>query len=180
MHDDQSSLLFVLESRFRSRMERHAHIAWEDVLRRLVSQPEKIRALGEMERTGGEPDVIGYDDKKDAYLFVDCSAQSPQGRRSLCFDDEALRSRKRNPPLGSACGEAGRMGVELLDEAQYRLLQRSGPYDTTTSSWIRTPDSIRKLGGALFCDHRYGTVFVYHNGADSYYGARGFRAILYV
>lgn len=174
------AVLEVLETRFAEHPERHKDVVWKDVLQRLLAQPAKLLALKEMERTGGEPDVIGYDKKQDAYLFVDCSAQSPRGRRNLCFDDEALRSRKRNPPKGSACAEAQRMGVALLDEAQYRLLQQTGSYDTATSSWIRTPDSIRKKGGALFCDRRYDAVFVYHNGAGSYYGARGFRGVLLV
>lgn len=161
-------------------MHRHATLTWAQVRARLDGNPRKLWTLHEMERTGGEPDVIGHADETGACLFVDCSAESPLGRRSLCYDAEALESRKQHKPEGSALGMAAAMGVELLTEEQYRELQNLGVFDTKTSSWIRTPSRIRKLGGALFCDRRYGTVFLYHNGAESYYAARGFRGSLTV
>ena len=173
-------LLDALKRRFEANMVRHPGAAWEDVVARLEARPEKLAALGRMETTGGEPDVTGRDEATGEVVFVDCSAQSPAGRRSLCFDPEALAGRKKNPPTGSAVGMARDMGIELLTVEQYRALQELGDFDTTTSSWVATPPDIRRLGGALFCDRRYGAVFVYHNGADSYYGARGFRGLLRV
>lgn len=161
-------------------MVRHPGVAWDDVVARLEARTEKLAALGRMEATGGEPDVTSRDEATGEVVFVDCSAQSPAGRRSLCFDPEALAGRKKNPPADSAIGMAREIGIELLTEGEYRALQELGEFDTTTSSWVATPPDIRRLGGALFCDRRYGAVFVYHNGADSYYGARGFRGSLRV
>ena len=172
------ALLATLKARFEENRRRHADIDWKDVQPRLGAA--SLRALAEMEKSGGEPDVVGRDAKTGHYYFVDCSAESPEGRRSLCYDRQALDARKENKPAGSAVEEAEAMGIELLTEAQYRELQRLGPFDLKTSSWIATPAAIRKLGGALFCDRRYDTVFVYHNGAQSYYAARGFRGSLKV
>jgi hypothetical protein len=177
---DRKETLKILAARFEGHPERHRGVGWAAVQARLEARPEKIWALREMERTGGEPDVIGYDEAEREYLFCDCSLESPVGRRSLCFDGAALEARKQNKPAGSAWDLAAAMGVELLTEEQYRELQRLGKFDTKTSSWIATPERIRALGGALFCDRRYDTVFVYHNGAESYYAARGFRATLRV
>lgn len=174
------AIVITLKERFAANMARHPKIKWEEVEARLCAQPEKVEALRQMETTGGEPDVIGVDKKSGEYLFCDCSAESPAGRRSLCYDRAALDARKANKPKGSAVEVAKAMGIELLDEAQYRALQKLGKFDQKTSSWILTPPEIRKLGGALFCDRRYDTVFVYHNGAESYYAARGFRALLRV
>ncbi len=174
-HDD---LLAVVMARFDHHMERHAGLTWSDVLVRLDARPGALRSLQEMERTGGEPDVIGRDSKTGEMIFCDCSTQTPAGRRSLCYDQEALDARKHHPPQGSALATASAMGIEILDEAAYRALQSLCELDTTTSSWIRTPADIRERGGALFCDRRYGHVFVYHNGAESYYAARGFRGSL--
>ncbi len=176
----REALLATLQARFEAHPERHAGIAWVDVRARLDARPERLAALGRMEATGGEPDVTARDEATGEIVFMDCAAQSPAGRRSLCFDPEALAGRKKNPPEGSAVGMAREIGIELLTEAQYRALQRVGDFDTKTSSWVATPPGIRRLGGALFCDRRYGAVFVYHNGADSYYGARGFRGLLRV
>jgi hypothetical protein len=176
----RDELIGVLSARFQQHMQRHAQIAWQEVLARLEAHPDKLRVLHEMERTGGEPDVIGRDSHTGAIVFCDCSAQSPAGRRSLCYDGAALEQRKANKPAGSAVEMAAAIGVELLNEEQYRALQQLGAFDTTTSSWVHTPAAIRRLGGALFCDRRYETVFVYHNGAESYYGARGFRGLLHV
>lgn len=173
-------LLNTLKSRFENNLHRHKGLTWEDVQARLTANPQKLRSLNEMERTGGEPDVVGYDKKTDEYIFYDCSAESPSGRRSLCYDNEALKSRKEHKPKGSAVGMSEAMGIDLLTEEQYRELQTLGEFDTKTSSWIHTPDEIRKLGGALFCDRRYHRVFTYHNGAESYYAARGFRGSLRV
>jgi len=156
-------------------MPRHEGIQWAKVAARLESNPGKLRSLSEMERTGGEPDVVGFDAHSGEYIFYDCSAESPKGRRSLCYDDAALESRKENKPDGSAMGMAAAMGIGILTEEQYRGLQRLGKLDLKTSSWVLTPAAIRKLGGAVFCDRRYDTVFLYHNGAESYYAARGFR-----
>ena len=175
-----ADLLAVLEDRFAKNKGRHAGVAWKQVRVRLQGNAGKLRALQEMERTGGEPDVVGLDAKTGEVLFFDCSAQSPAGRRSLCYDAEALAARKQNKPKGSAKAVAAAMGVELLTEEQYRRLQGLGDFDTTTSSWVETPAAVRKRGGALFCDRRYDHVFVYHNGADSYYAARGFRGALRV
>lgn len=174
----RDELLSVLKARFEKNMNRHKGIKWETVEKRIDAHPDKLWALHEMELTEGEPDVVGVDKKTGAVIFYDCSPESPKGRRSLCYDPEALESRKEHKPKDSAIGMASTMGVELLNEEQYRELQKFGKFDTKTSSWIQTPADIRKLGGALFCDWRYGHVFVYHNGAESYYGARGFRASL--
>jgi hypothetical protein len=174
------SLLATLKARFEKHMERHPGLDWGKVRSRLEAKAGKLAALDEMERTGGEPDVIGLDGKTGEYLVVDCSIQSPKDRRSLCYDRAALDARKENKPRGSAMEAAAKMGIELLTEEQYRALQSLGEFDTTTSSWIATPADVRKLGGALFCDRRFGRVFVYHNGAESYYAARGFRGLLRV
>lgn len=171
-------LLNILQDRFEKNMIRHNGLVWEKVLARLEANPGKLKVLEEMERTGGEPDVIGFDKKSGVFIFCDCSAESPAGRRSLCYDHEALEKRKEHKPKSSAKKMAKEMGIELLTEEQYRQLQELGEFDTKTSSWIETPAEVRKLGGALFCDRRYNTVFVYHNGAESYYAARGFRGII--
>ncbi len=175
-----ASLIDILHNRFFKNMSRHEYLGWEDIVQRLTQQTEKLYSLFEMERTDGEPDVIGYDEATDTYVYVDCSAESPVGRRSLCYDQVALEKRKKNPPAGSADSLASDMGIELLDEQQYRNLQRHGDFDVKSSSWIRTPASMRKLGGALFGDRRYDRVFIYYNGADSYYASRGFRGLLKV
>lgn len=172
--------LETMKARFEENMHRHGDLAWEEVRRRLEDKPDKLWSLGEMERSGGEPDVVGRDAKTGEYLFFDCSAESPGGRRSLCYDRQALEARKKNKPVGSAVEMAAGMGAVLLTEAQYRRLQELGEFDTTTSSWLQTPPEIRSLGGAIFGDYRFGTVFVYHNGAESYYAARGFRCALRV
>jgi hypothetical protein len=177
---ERSTLLASLEARFESNPARHEGLAWKAVLGRLDGVPRALSVLARMEGTGGEPDVIGYDKAADQYVFCDCSAESPSGRRSLCFDGKALASRKENKPAGSAVEAAAEIGVELLTEEQYRALQQLGEFDLKTSSWIATPADVRARGGALFCDRRYGRVFVYHNGAESYYAARGFRGLLRV
>src|SRR5687768_17864617 len=174
----REELLRVLKVRFEKNMNRHKGIEWDKVQTRLEANTEKLWSLNEMERTGGEPDVVGYDMETDKYLFYDCSAESPKGRRSVCYDREALESRKEHKPKDSAVDMAAAMGIELLTEQQYRHLQELGDFDTKTSSWVKTPPDIRKLGGALFCDRRYNHVFLYHNGAESYYGARAFRGSL--
>ena len=171
-------LLRTLQARFQANMTRHKGLVWGEVEDKLEGNAGKLWSLGEMEKTGGEPDVVGHDKKTGEYIFYDCSAESPKGRRSVCYDVEALESRKEHKPKASALGMAAEMGIELLTEEQYRDLQKLGEFDTKTSSWVRTPPAIRKLGGALFCDRRYDTVFVYHNGAESYYAARGFRGLL--
>jgi len=173
-------LMRTLESRFETHAHRHQGLEWDDVHARLAASPAKLWSLGEMERTGGEPDVVAYDRASREYVFQDCSAESPAGRRSVCYDGDALRSRKEHKPATSALQMASAMGIELLTEEEYRTLQRVGPFDTKTSSWVYTPPDIRKLGGAVFCDYRYGRVFLYHNGAESYYAARGFRGSLRV
>jgi hypothetical protein len=173
-------LLNILKTRFEQNMNRHKGLEWPKVQAKLEANPEKLWSLQEMERTGGEPDVVGQDKKTGEYIFYDCSAESPKGRRSLCYDPEALESRKEHKPEDSAVGMAAAMGVEILTDEQYRDFQKLGNFDTKTSSWVKTPSEIRKLGGALFCDRRYNTVFVYHNGAESYYAARGFRGSLRV
>jgi hypothetical protein len=173
--DERDELLGTLKARFEAHKNRHQTLAWAKVQARLEANAEKLWSLREMERTGGEPDVIGYVEATGEYIFADCSVESPKGRRSLCYDREALESRKQHKPEGSALEMAAAMGVELLTEEQYRELQKLDAFDTKTSSWIQTPPKIRKLGGALFCDRRYDTVFLYHNGAESYYAARGFR-----
>ena len=177
---NREELLGVLKARFEKNMQRHKGLEWTNVQARLEAKTEKLWSLSEMERTDGEPDVVGFDKKTGEYIFNDCSAESPKGRRSLCYDRAALDARKEHKPANSAVDMAAAMGVELLSEEQYRALQKLGSFDAKTSSWIETPAVIRKLGGAIFCDFRYGTVFVYHNGADSYYAARGFRASLRV
>jgi len=174
----QEELLSVLKARFEKNMNRHKGLDWSKVQAKLEANPEKLWSLSEMESTGGEPDVVGHDKKTGEYIFYDCSAESPKDRRSLCYDREALDSRKENKPANNAMDVAAAMGVELLSEEQYRALQKLGNFDLKTSSWVQTPAPIRKLGGALFCDRRYDTVFVYHNGAESYYAARGFRGSL--
>lgn len=176
----QRELLGILKDRFEKSAGRNPGLRWDAVQARLEAHTEKLWSLNEMETSGGEPDVVGYDAKTGEVVFYDCSAQSPKGRRSLCYDDEALASRKEHKPKGSAVGMAAAMGIELLTEEQYRELQELGEFDTTTSSWVKTPSDVRELGGALFCDRRYGKVFVYHNGAESYYAARGFRGVLRV
>ncbi|MDP4262421.1 MAG: DUF4256 domain-containing protein [Bacteroidota bacterium] len=173
-------LLSALKARFEKNRSRHKGLEWSKVQAKLEADNERLWSLNEMERTGGEPDVVGQDKKTGEYLFYDCSAESPKGRRSLCYDREALESRKEHKPENNAIDMAAAMGIELLTEEQYRELQQLGNFDTKTSSWIITPSDIRKLGGALFCDRRYNTVFVYHNGAESYYAARGFRGSLRV
>jgi hypothetical protein len=177
---ERDELLESLQNRFEKHSNRHKGIAWQGVLARIHSAPAALATLFKMEASGGEPDVIGLDDSSGQLLFCDCSAESPEHRRSLCYDRAALDSRKENRPKGSAMQAAAAMGVELLSEAHYRALQRLGEFDTKTSSWLATPDDVRALGGALFGDRRYGRVFVYHNGAQSYYAARGFRGLLRV
>jgi hypothetical protein len=178
--DNDAAFLKVLKERFDKNMSRHVKIEWYDIEQRLLNDENKLKVLFEMESTGGEPDVVSYDSIDDSYLFVDCSSETPIGRRSLCYDRAALNGRKKNRPANSALDMARSMGVKILDEELYREIQKKGIYDTKTSSWIETPQSIRKLGGALFCDRRYDCVFTYHNGADSYYRTRGFRAVLRV
>ncbi len=177
---EHAALLETLEARFAANCARHEDIEWTEVKARLEDRPERARSLAEMERTGGEPDVVGRDADSGELLFYDCAEQSPAGRRSLCYDHEALEARKKHKPEGSAVRLATEMGAELLTVEEYEALQAMGPVDTKTSSWLRTPPRIRELGGAIFGDHRYGTVFVYHNGAESYYAARGFRCVLRV
>jgi hypothetical protein len=177
--NQREELLGKLRARFETNMNRHASIDWARVQARL-EKSERISSLSEMERSGGEPDVVGHDEETDEFIFFDCSAESPKGRRSLCYDREAQESRKEHKPANNAVGMAAAMGIEILTEDQYRRLQELGNFDTKTSSWLKTPPSIRKLGGAIFGDFRYGTVFVYHNGAQSYYAARGFRGALRV
>src|SRR5580765_715224 len=177
---ERDDLLKELKARFDKNMNRHKSLEWAEVQAKLEARTEKLWSLNEMERTGGEPDVVGFDKKTAQYIFYDCSAESPKGRRSLCYDREALESRKENKPKDNAIGMAAAMGIELLTEEQYRELQRLGNFDTKTSSWVKTPSAIRELGGALFCDRRFDTVFLYHNGAESYYAARGFRGWLKV
>jgi hypothetical protein len=178
--EQREQLLRALKARFEKNMNRHQGLEWAKVQARLDANAERLWSLNEMERTGGEPDVVGHDKKTGEYIFHDCSAESPKGRRSLCYDREALDSRKENKPKDSTLEMATAMGIELLTEEQYRELQKLGNFDAKTSSWVKTPSNIRKLGGALFCDRRFDTVFVYHNGAESYYAARGFRGSLRV
>ncbi len=174
----REELLKTLKARFEKNMNRHKGLEWPKVQAKLEANPEKLWSLNEMESTGGEPDVVGWDKKTGEFIFYDCSAESPKGRRSVCYDREALDGRKEHKPKDSAIDMAAAMGIELLTEEQYRELQKLGSFDTKTSSWVQTPSDIRKLGGALFCDRRYDHVFVYHNGAESYYGARAFRGWL--
>jgi hypothetical protein len=176
----REELLKILKVRFEKNMNRHKGLEWTKVQAKLEADPEKLWSLNEMENTGGEPDVVSWDKKTGSYTFYDCSAESPKGRRSLCYDRQALDARKENKPASSAVDMATAMGIELLTEEQYRALQELGNFDLKTSSWVKTPPNIRKLGGGIFCDRRYDTVFVYHNGADSYYAARGFRGSLQV
>jgi Protein of unknown function (DUF4256) len=176
----REQLLSVLQARFEKNMNRHKGLEWGKVQAKLKASTEKLCSLNEMERTGGEPDVVGYDKKTGEYIFYDCSAESPKGRRSLCYDREALESRKEHKPENNANDMAAAIGIELLTEEQYRQLQKLGEFDTKTSSWVKTPSDIRKLGGALYCDRRYNSVFLYHNGAESYYAVRGFRGSLKV
>ncbi|AXI07707.1 DUF4256 domain-containing protein [Oceanobacillus zhaokaii] len=178
--EQYDALLRVLQARFEKNMNRHEDLEWDNVQAKLEANAEKLWSLNEMESSGGEPDVVGYDKEKDEYVFYDCSVESPKGRRSVCYDREALESRKKHKPENNAMDMATEMGIELLTEEQYRALQKLGNFDMKTSSWVQTPSDIRELGGAIFCDYRYGHVFVYHNGADSYYGARGFRGSLRV
>ena len=175
-----TTLINTLETRFEKHPQRHPELKWEAVLAKLQANPSKLNALEKMEETGGEPDVVGFDAETGEFLFFDCSPESPAGRRSICYDQAALDGRKENKPKDSAINMAERMGVEVLTEAQYRELQALGKFDQKTSSWIITPDRIRDLKGALFADYRYGTIFIYHNGAESYYAGRGFRAALRV
>jgi hypothetical protein len=179
-HREQAELLRLLQARFGKNVNRHQRLEWARVQAKLEANPDKLWSLHEMERTGGEPDVIGLDNETDQYVFYDCSTESPRGRRSICYDREALEARKEHKPQSSAIDMAAEIGIEILSEPQYRELQTLGSFDTKTSSWIRTPAEIRRLGGALFCDRRYNCVFVYHNGAESYYAARGFRGSLRV
>ncbi len=176
----RGELLSTLKARFEKNMKRHKGLEWARVQANLEADAEKLWSLNEMERTGGEPDVVGYNKKTGEYIFYDCSAESPKGRRSVCYDPEALESRKEHKPANSAVGMANEMGIELLTEEQYRELQKLGEFDLKTSSWLKTPSDIRKLGGALYCDRRYNHVFLYHNGAESYYAVRGFRGFLRV
>ena len=178
--EQREVLLMTLKERFEKNRNRHEGLEWAEVQTKLEANPSKLWSLSEMERTGGEPDVVGYDQDTDEYIFYDCSTESPKNRRSLCYDREALEARKKHKPENSAVDMATSMGIELLTEEQYRELQKLGNFDLKTSSWVQTPNNIRKLGGAIFCDRRYDTVFMYHNGADSYYAARGFRGSLKV
>jgi hypothetical protein len=178
--EQREELLRVLKARFEKNMNRHLGLEWAKVMIRLETNTEKLWSLNEMERTEGEPDVVGHDNNTGEYIFYDCSVESPKGRRSVCYDREALESRKANKPENSAIDMAAAMGIELLTEEEYREFQKLGNFDTKTSSWVKTPANIRKLGGAIFCDRRYDTIFTYHNGAEAYYGARGFRGSLRV
>lgn len=176
--EQREHLLQIIKERFDNNMHRHENLNWDSVQSKLIQHEDKLWTLNEMERTGGEPDVVDFDKETNEYIFMDCSAETPKGRRSICYDREALESRKKHKPENSAIDMANEMGVELLTEAEYRTLQTLGEFDLKTSSWIQTPAEIRELGGALFCDRRYNHVFVYHNGAESYYGVRGFRGSL--
>ncbi|MBE7511111.1 MAG: DUF4256 domain-containing protein [Bacteroidia bacterium] len=178
--NEKKHLITIIQSRFEKNMQRHKGIRWNDVEQRLLKQADKLWTLNEMEISGGEPDVIDYDKKSDKYIFCDCSPESPKGRRSLCYDEDALQSRKEHKPKDSAMAVAKWMGIELIDEKQYELLQSIGNFDLKTSSWLKTPDNVRELGGAIFGDCRFGRVFIYHNGAESYYAARGFRGIFQI
>ncbi|MFD2618406.1 DUF4256 domain-containing protein [Terrilactibacillus laevilacticus] len=178
--EQREEILGVLKARFEKNMNRHKGLEWINVQAKLETNTEKLWSLNKMEITGGEPDVVGHDIQTDEYIFYDCSAESPKGRRSFCYDREALESRKAHKPENNALDMAADMGIEILTEEQYREMQKLGNFDTKTSSWVKTPSNIRKLGGAIFCDRRYDTVFVYHNGAESYYAARGFRGSLRV
>lgn len=176
--EEQTSLLNILKDRFEKNTNRHEGIFWDDVQNKIATNQNKMWSLNEMEKTGGEPDVVGFDKQTGEYIFYDCSAETPKERRSICYDHEALKKRKEHKPKNSAINMAKEMGIELLTESQYRELQNLGKFDCKTSSWVQTPEEIRKLGGATFCDFRYNNVFLYHNGADSYYAVRGFRGSL--
>jgi len=178
--DQVDQLIKVLKARFENHKQRHQNLDWNAIEAKLKANTNKLGSLNAMEITGGEPDVVGYDNKRDTYIFYDCAAESPKGRRSLCYDREALDSRKEFKPKNSALDMATEMGIEILTEQQYRDLQKLGQFDSKTSSWVKTPSAIRKLGGAIFCDYRFGTVFTYHNGAESYYASRGFRGMIKV
>jgi len=178
--ENREELLGTLKERFEKNRNRHIGLEWAEVQAKLENNPEKLWSLQEMEKTGGEPDVVGHEKKTGEYIFFDCSAESPKGRRNVCYDREALESRKEHKPQNNAIDMAADMGIEILTEEQYRDLQKLGDFDLKTSSWVKTPEKIRKLGGAVFCDRRYDTVFIYHNGAESYYTARGFRSSLRV
>ena len=178
--EQRDVLLDILSARFEKNMHRHEGIEWDKVEAKLNAHPEKLWSLNEMERTEGEPDVVGYDEETDEFLFYDCSRESPKGRRSICYDRKALDARKKHKPENSAMDMADEMGIEMLTEEEYRALQELENFDMKTSTWVKTPAAIRERGGAIFCDYRYGHVFVYHNGADSYYGSRGFRGVLRV
>lgn len=178
--EEQEALINTLRARFEKSKHRHEALEWEKVEARLKANPEKLWSLNEMERTEGEPDVVGYDEETDEFLFYDCSKESPKGRRSICYDRKALDARKKHKPENSAMDMAAEMGIEMLTEEEYRSLQELENFDMKTSTWVKTPADIRERGGAIFCDYRYGHVFVYHNGADSYYGSRGFRGVLRV
>ncbi len=175
-----NKLLSILQKRFEKHTHRHPGMQWKDVQARLEANPDKLISLNEMDITDGEPDVVGQETDTSAFIFMDCAAESPKGRRSLCYDPDALESRKEHKPKNSAIGMAAEMGIELLNEEQYAWLQKLGPFDTKTSSWVKTPEDVRKLGGAIFCDHRFGRIFTYHNGAESYYAARGFRGMILI
>ena len=178
--EESKELIELMKERFERNMHRHQSLEWEKIEQRLEVQPEKLWSLSEMEKTAGEPDVVAYDEDTDTYIFMDCAKETPKGRRSVCYDREGLESRKKYKPENNAMDMAAGMGIELLSEEEYRALQELETIDQKTSSWVRTPPEIRSLGGALFCDFRYGQVFVYHNGADAYFGARGFRGVLHV
>lgn len=178
--EQQEVLIHKIRKRFLENMGRHKDVDWDEVVKRLKDHPEKLWSLNEMELSGGEPDVVGKDEESGDIIFIDCSAESPKGRRSVCYDRDALEARKKNKPKNTATDMANAMGVELLSEEEYRFLQYFGPFDTTTSSWLNTPSDVRERGGAIFGDHRFGRTFIYHNGAESYYAARGFRAKLTV
>lgn len=178
--EQRDELMNTLKIRFEANLNRHKELDWSKIEAKLMASPEKLWVLDEMEITGGEPDVVAYDENTGEYIFYDCAAESPKGRRSICYDHQALEARKEHKPANSAMQMAADMGVEVLNEEQYRYLQQFGKFDTKTSSWLSTPPEIRKLGGAIFGDYRYGTIFIYHNGAESYYGARGFRGLLKV
>lgn len=178
--NEKSKLIEILKARFEKNIKRHSGIKWNLVEKKLLNSPNKLWSLNQMEKSGGEPDVIAFDEKENTFLFCDCSSESPLGRRSLCYDQSALDKRKNNKPKGNVIEDAKQMGVEVLTESEYQHLQKLESFDAKSSSWVITPDSIRRLGGAIFCDYRYGTVFTYHNGADSYYAARGYRSKLWV
>lgn len=177
---EKEKIIDTLKARFENNISRHTNVKWENLLKKLIDLPEKMWSLNEMEKTGGEPDVVKYDEDNNEYIFYDCSKESPAGRRSICYDNEALESRDKFKPQDSALNMANKIGIQILDEEEYRYLQSLEEFDLKTSNWIKTPDEVRKLGGAIFCDRRYNRVFTYHNGAESYYNVRGFRGVLKV